>query len=302
MAAFLAEGSKFLVFDATLCRNTVWFPSGTNSSPQVAEDCVLGSTSFLVVASGAIFFLCVLLVCLKAPEKRILESDYGTRTDLDIGESDLENAQRGSRVVPRYDEEDRMYNQDPDFDLSLKTGSLDDKSATGSRHLSQDDSDHRYDPVEYGESLSAQFSGEFQNEELVYERMKNLDGDQSFQKEDADNDSYDDRYNPKKPAPAPSDQDDEHSVSESRLHAAERLKLSTNTESNELIDNFVNEVNNSFVDAQQPQEVEASKSAEKENEIPKSLEETEPKQTDDDVAIETSTLCGASLCTETKSS
>jgi hypothetical protein len=89
MAAFLAEGSKFLFFDTSICRSTVWFPSGAESLPRVAESCVLGATGQYSIAAGAVFFTALILVCLKAPEKRLLKKHYGSNDYDDQG--DLES-------------------------------------------------------------------------------------------------------------------------------------------------------------------------------------------------------------------
>jgi hypothetical protein len=90
MAAFLAEGSKFLFFDTSICRSTVWFPSGAESLPRVAESCELGATGQYSIGAGAVFFTALILVCLKAPEKRLLKKDYGSN-DYDH-HGDLESA------------------------------------------------------------------------------------------------------------------------------------------------------------------------------------------------------------------
>jgi len=72
----LAQGSMFLFYDTSICRKNVWFPPGTESLPRIAE-CSLGHTGTYGIASGIIFLLCLLLVCLKAPERRDLEPNYG---------------------------------------------------------------------------------------------------------------------------------------------------------------------------------------------------------------------------------
>jgi hypothetical protein len=76
VASFLAEASKFLFYDTSICRKTVWFPPGTESLPRTAE-CSLGSTAIYGIASGIIFLICLILVCIKAPNRRELEPNYG---------------------------------------------------------------------------------------------------------------------------------------------------------------------------------------------------------------------------------
>lgn len=77
MIAFLAGGSKFLFFDAGICRTALWSPSGSDSSPRVADSCSLGRTGYVSIAAGATFFLMLLVICLKAPKKRDLQKDDG---------------------------------------------------------------------------------------------------------------------------------------------------------------------------------------------------------------------------------
>mmetsp|Transcript_3061 Transcript_3061/g.6595 ORF Transcript_3061/g.6595 Transcript_3061/m.6595 type:complete len:436 (+) Transcript_3061:175-1482(+) len=76
VASFLAEASKFLFYDTSMCRKNVWFPPGTESLPRTAE-CSLGATAIYGIASGVIFLVCLVLVCLKAPNRRVLVPNYG---------------------------------------------------------------------------------------------------------------------------------------------------------------------------------------------------------------------------------
>lgn len=254
-AAFLAEGSKFLLLDSAICRNAVWFPSGTGSLAQVAKDCTLGTTSFFSIAAGAVFFLSLLCVCLKAPEKRVLDMDFGTRTDLDNGES-LESPHNFLHTTGSYCDRD-LYSESQEYDMSRASSVIDDRSemhySIGSRQRSLESREYRYDmenPIDGVDSLSGRFSEDYrQHDDLVTERLKSLDGNDdrytSRIDEELDDSSSDDRYNPKKPSVQLPDED--HSVSESRLHTAERLRLSSTVEPRGLIERFVEEVNSSFV-------------------------------------------------------
>lgn len=87
VASFLAEASKFLFYDTSICRKNVWFPPGTESLPRTAE-CSLGATAIYGIASGIIFLVCLILVCLKAPNRRDLEPNYG----LDVETGNIETA------------------------------------------------------------------------------------------------------------------------------------------------------------------------------------------------------------------
>jgi hypothetical protein len=77
MIAFIAEGSKFLIFDIALCRSSLWLPSGVDSLPQSAESCELGTSALAGIAAGSLLLVVLLAVCLKVPEYRDLDPDYG---------------------------------------------------------------------------------------------------------------------------------------------------------------------------------------------------------------------------------
>lgn len=259
MAAFLAEGSKFLLFDVSLCRNPVWYPVGTNSEPVVAEECSLGKTSYYCIASGATFFLCVLIVCLKAPQKRLLDSDYGIRPDFEQGETQ-ESAHNFVHGIDSFGDRD-LYSEDPDYDISRTGSSMpDDRSefqfsqSAGSRQLSRGSRDYRFDmenPPDCADSMSGRFSEDYKS--LDTERkIKSVDAATrdrytSRIEEVSVDSSCDPRYNPKKPSSSSSQQNDSgQPVSESRLHTAERLRLNSAAEPRDMIERFVNEVNHSF--------------------------------------------------------
>jgi hypothetical protein len=77
MLSFIAEGSKFLIFDISACGDPVWLPSGVDSEPQTADSCLLGSSAIAGVVSGALFLVSLILVCLYTPGRRQLQPDYG---------------------------------------------------------------------------------------------------------------------------------------------------------------------------------------------------------------------------------
>jgi hypothetical protein len=293
MAAFLAEGSKFLLFDTSICRNTVWFPSGADSLPRVAEQCSLGTTSFFSIAAGACFFVSLLLVCLKAPEKRLLDSDYATRTEVEHGESLESPSNHFGNANASFGEND-LYGEDDDFDMSRASSLRDDRSemqySWGSRQMSRSSRDYRHDtenPMDCTDSLSGRFSQDFQHHEddLVTKRLRTLDGDEENTTpridESLDESSNDDRYDPKKPSA--DDLDEGQAVSESRLHAAERLRLNSTMESRDLIEKFVNEVNHSFAVEEKVEEIVFEK-------------EDEENETQS-VKVAGSALCAATIAT-----
>jgi hypothetical protein len=226
----------------------VWYPSGDESLPRAAEECILGTTGVYAVTAGAIFFGCLILVCLKAPEKRKLKPNYGQEVNGD--EDDVEHAME-------YGQSDR------NFDDRGSTGSYETDrrfSFSHSRGTSRGDAPARTSPGygSYGED--GFHEGESQtsrpkfldDDDLVSERLKNLDPEEDKYTakpiDDRDTESTEDRYNPKKPAamsPVPSNP--EQTVSKSRLHARERMELNSAAESDDLIQKFVNDLNISFL-------------------------------------------------------
>jgi hypothetical protein len=77
MLSFIAEGSKFLLFDIALCHKEVWFPSGVDSLPEIADRCQLGSSAFYGIAAGILHLTALVCVCLKSPKKRKIDPSYG---------------------------------------------------------------------------------------------------------------------------------------------------------------------------------------------------------------------------------
>ena len=77
MLSFIAEGSKFLLFDIALCRKEVWFPSGVDSLPEMAEQCQLGSSAFYGIAAGVLHLTALVCICLRTPTKRTIDPSYG---------------------------------------------------------------------------------------------------------------------------------------------------------------------------------------------------------------------------------
>ena len=77
MLSFIAEGSKFLLFDIALCRKEVWFPSGVDSLPELAEQCQLGSSAYYGIAAGVLHLTALICICLRTPNKRSIDPSYG---------------------------------------------------------------------------------------------------------------------------------------------------------------------------------------------------------------------------------
>jgi len=245
MAAFLAEGSKFLFFDTSICRTTVWYPSGDESLPRAAEECVLGNTGLYAIAAGTIFFVSLVLVCLKAPQKRKLQSNYGREG---YGkEEDVENAMENVRSDRSYDDKGSAVSyasSDHRFSFSHSRGT---SRGDAPEMRSPDYGSYGEDGFHEGESQTSRPTN-LDDDDLISVRLKNLDPEEDKYTakpiDDLEKESTDDRYNPKKPPPIPATP--EQTVSKSRLHARERMELNSAIESEDLIQKFVNDLNISF--------------------------------------------------------
>ena len=66
-----------MFLDTAACRSALWYPSGTDSPPQVAQSCQLGRTSYLAIAAAAAFFASLVVVCIWSPSKRELDDNFG---------------------------------------------------------------------------------------------------------------------------------------------------------------------------------------------------------------------------------
>jgi hypothetical protein len=154
MLSFIAEGSKFLIFDIALCHNEVWYPSGVDSQPEAAESCGLGSSAMFGIAAGVMHLVALIAICWKTPKKRTLDPSYGLGNHMEGGgasqggmdtssyvfHDDYRGVQKDPSVVvqdPSLLDED-IYTEGPspsNHSLMLLAG---DDSAPG--YTSQDDS------------------------------------------------------------------------------------------------------------------------------------------------------------------
>jgi hypothetical protein len=273
MVAFLAEGSKFLFFDTSICRNTVWFPSGADSLPRVAEECTLGPTGHYAIAAGTVFFLSLILVCMKAPEKRILESHYGT--DNDHSEHDMEmNHHDYAASEGSYGEGSaEMYDDDQEHMDSYEDSHSQQVARIGSSHTDVQEVQYTHTPRSKKRMEDSAFSGSFfgnkavddastgfpdaQNpsvdeaKDLAVSRMRTLDSSEDTEdkyrakpKDETEDTSADDRYQPSKPAPTIVAVD--QTISESRTKTIEKMELNTGSGSEDLIEKFVKDLDLSF--------------------------------------------------------
>jgi hypothetical protein len=78
LVSFLAGGAKFLLFDSEICRSALFVPVGDElRSASAAKSCELGADSIVNIVATAMQLISVLLVCLKTPDRRLLEETYG---------------------------------------------------------------------------------------------------------------------------------------------------------------------------------------------------------------------------------
>ena len=242
MCAFLTEGSKFLIFDTSVCRSTAWYPSGADSLPRVARECKLGATGTYTIASVSLFFLCLILVCLKAPEKRELKPFYGTDSEPE------DSTYEGNHMFGQQPPQPIYYPEDqPSYDVHGAIPRQIVSTSPRRLHFTPNSRNTFYDPDEdqneYADDVP--WPEEEQEDNLVSSRMKTLDpaldrlATKPIQEMDDSDEENGDLYKPKK-----IDQDPP-TVSESRLHTIEKMKRNTGN-SDDLIQKFVSEINNCF--------------------------------------------------------
>jgi hypothetical protein len=107
MLSFIAEGSKFLLFDIALCRKEVWYPSGVDSLPEMAEQCQLGTSAFFGIAAGVLHLTALIGICLRTPHKRTLDPSYGIYPS---GSGDAGSTDRSYIFRNDYRNDDRTDN------------------------------------------------------------------------------------------------------------------------------------------------------------------------------------------------
>ena len=252
VASFLAEASKFLFYDTSVCRKTVWFPPGTESLPQIAQ-CSLGVTGIYGIASGIIFLICLVLVCLKAPNRRDLEPNYGL--DFESGNIDIINTgsfygkERSIQFVYQPNGRDaysthhinRPQVDEPGFYPSQQ----DEKSGVTSMNPRGHES--RYESSIVAKS-NLQRDVEYDEDDLVSEQRSN----NADRKGDGDNQDSD---NPLKPPTTDvtiirnRSGGNSFAVSQSRLETVEKMEKDAsnlNRRSAQMIDELLDDLDKSF--------------------------------------------------------
>ena len=271
MIAFIAEGSKFLIFDIALCRNSLWLPSGVDSLPQSAESCELGTSALAGVAAGSLLLVVLLAVCLKVPEYRNLDQNYGvvytTGSELDVeaaaavsfnnndGSRDDDNTQfpndtsSKSNSFPDSIADDAYTTTTPDPQLQLQ------ESTSGCDY---DDNDHP--------DLKKAGSNKAGSGHLEKQQSRDSDTHKSFASSGRDSSVSTKSMAAPEPGDPPvkpefrssstttttavgaasTDTRNEH-ISESRLFKVAQMERSAAAqESNQMIDQFVSDLNTAF--------------------------------------------------------
>jgi len=120
MIAFITEGSKFLLFDVSMCRNALWFPSGVESLPTTAESCSIGTSAVHSIVAAALMLSSLLIVCLHAPIPRELDPDYG----IEYGDEPWDGLD-SCRVHGTSESHDPLYGQSRDeADVEVASNSI----------------------------------------------------------------------------------------------------------------------------------------------------------------------------------
>jgi hypothetical protein len=285
MIAFIAEGSKFLIFDIALCRNSLWLPSGVDSLPQSAESCELGTSAIAGIAAGSLLLVVLLAVCLKVPEYRDLDPDYdgvvyvtGANHDVEaaaavacFNNNSNNNSTNGSR--------DQDSTQFPN-DTSSKSSSFPEDSTvddgvyptTTDPQLQESTSNCYYDDNEH--DLKKAGSNKASSGHLEKQASRDSDTLKSFASSGRDSSAtistQATQAEPGDPPVKPefrsnstsmegttsTDNKNEH-VSESRLSKVAQMERSASAqESNHMIEQFVSDLNTAF---QSPSDDEDSK-------------------------------------------
>jgi hypothetical protein len=251
IASFLAEGSKFLFFDTAICHKSLWYPPGDDSLPRPAESCTLGDAGIFTVASTAVFLVSLLIVCIRSPKYRQLDSNYGP----EINNNDDDENVGGSRQYSH----DGSYHE-PTSDDYMDTASEHDHFEVV-RHVRSDDVGSQFTSTSRGldseydsgleDALSNSIRGAYDDDdEILSHRMDSLDrtGDRELNVNEIDD--GDSTYHPQSHVSSGMILSNivRPRISESRLSTIEKMQMKNarESESELIIDQLINELNESF--------------------------------------------------------
>jgi hypothetical protein len=246
MMAFLGEGSKFLFFDTSICQSSLWFPPGVDSLPRIAKDCELGKTGYIVVAAGVIFFFSLLMVCLKAPEKRQLDDGYGATyraRAVEDGSHYMEDEEHNIRdatasLTEAMARSVRSGRQSIQFDPEDPSRSATSRhGATSLASLDQSDNVSRSDSKSYGSSDWRDNGRELLSPPA--QRVRRDDNSESGKPPGSVDSQEDLKYNPQK---------SQSQFSQARLSKADIMQQHSRGSSDELIQKCIGDLTKSFLD------------------------------------------------------
>ncbi len=281
IVSFLAEGTKLVFVDASVCQSHVWYPSGVDSLPQTAQSCQLGQSGYYTIAAITVFLISFLLVCFTAPKKRQLDESYGLSYQLEEG------SEQGSFPETSYQGDEALFFPTVGNQGYVLTGKSFHRSIDKSQGGSSYD-DHSSEERTNVSNNSVRSNNNIVLDEVVTKSIGSFDcmpttshSPISNQRQTMESSSSsggetgcDDREEPSngrkqhlqetredaldadlKPEPrksvatsvtSPKIPSPAVRISDSRLSRAEKLQLATQTESNELIDKFVMDLDKSF--------------------------------------------------------
>eukprot|EP00545_Synedropsis_sp_CCMP1620_P005323 CAMPEP_0119022060 /NCGR_PEP_ID=MMETSP1176-20130426/27224_1 /TAXON_ID=265551 /ORGANISM="Synedropsis recta cf, Strain CCMP1620" /LENGTH=445 /DNA_ID=CAMNT_0006976801 /DNA_START=37 /DNA_END=1374 /DNA_ORIENTATION=+ len=261
LVAFLSEGSKFLFLDTAVCQSSIWYPSGADSLPQSANSCTIGKSAYFSIAAGVCFFVCLLLVCFRSPEKRQLDEDFGEANAYIASDNILDTSMEGEEFDQDNDIELNLSNIQPEvsFVVVQNHEERDYASSLGDEGRSFEfsqfsvvENDSFFDNMD--KSILGEGAG--QGHDSLESESSAKNG--SFEKRDDSTNELisnpssadsDDPKNPKKPAPVKAVEDPPKGtrvVSQARLEKAEDMALQTINSSDKLIDQCVMDLTKSF--------------------------------------------------------
>ena len=268
MVAFLASSSKFLFFDTSICHANLWYPSGEESVPRSAESCGLGKTSYFAIAASTSFFISLVVICLKAPTKRVLVPDYGGDAAA-LGYLDKNYAEQlGS---------ERSYVDNEEFELNAELSGLEagdgvnaeqtfDEDAenvpqmsfavnsSGMMGMSRDDIDPTLEHNESVMSMYVQDVSSFDCVEKPVDESRDASpvlGDmaESSWREDSTAALDESLYNPKKPSPTKAASSSHvRRTSMERLAKMEQIQKEAAGEADEIISKCVADLEKQFAE------------------------------------------------------